>query len=149
MWIGSAAYVFGLCVLVFLWDSISGNGVFSEYFTFSWHHFPPTRLPHSALIWAVMPSIVARYATVHWYPVSSALFSRRNVSGEERRWLGRYWEEWREGRLKLVCNVWKKNKEKERKPYDNIFVLLFNKLTESFKKILNRSSQFFQLKQWW
>lgn len=113
--------------------------------------FSSYKVPHSALIWVIMSSIVTRYATFHWYPVRTALFCRyteeKCIWGREEV-VGEVLRGVEGGETELVCNVWKKIKKKE-----NLMIIFLFFCSINWQKASKRfwidHLNFFQLKQWW
>lgn len=92
----------------------NGSGGVSDSFDCFWGPFPPAVLPHLALIWRFVSSLVR--------PCSVGVLGRPALLlwfVGERRW-GQGLEEWREGKLSLACDVWEKkikNKKNTVRPW--------------------------------
>lgn len=90
----------------------------SDSFVCLWDPFPPTGLPHPALIWGFVPSLTAScYAEFNWYLWEACSLLKGNGGGVDfgERRCGEHWDNKSKGRLRSQCIAWEKNKYKFKK----------------------------------
>jgi hypothetical protein len=95
----SSAYMLWLFRLLFCGTPTSGNKGVPDSFTCPWDSFLPTGLPHPALIWGIVLSLIESCYSMFNWALGGHFFSkgRKRISGSGRG--GEKWEERREGRL--------------------------------------------------
>lgn len=112
-WVRSSACMLLLCSLMFLRDYWQWTWRCHWFFCLLLDPFPPIGLPHPAVIWGFVFSLIVTYYAMFGWHTREVYSLLKGNWGEERTCgrgeVGEKWKEWREGKLLSGCKVGENN----------------------------------------